>query len=403
MKRGAALTLLLVAMLPLAGCWSRNELNELAIVVGMGIDKVDGKYNVSVQTVNPSQVSSRNGVSTRLQPVVTISGVGSTVPEALRKMTVQTSKRLYFSHLRLVIFGEKLARSGLGDAIDYISREPEMRNDFYLIVAKEATPEEILGIFGVMDPIPANSMYTKLSNADKLWAAAGQITLDSLLRDLMQPGKSPVLSAVHIKGSRRKGTGETGQTSIRPVALLEYAGMAAFRGDRMVGWLNEEQTKTLNYMQNSIHQTLGTGICPGGGTVSYAVTSSRTQIKVARNGDMPIIRVKIFLEMNIADTSCKLDMVKQQTLDLLQKMAEDRLGSIVRGGVDDAQRRLRSDIFGLGEEVHRQQPALWHRIEDWNKTFEQTEVQIRTIFHIRKMGSITQSVNSKINRGTPLK
>jgi len=51
-------------------------LNELSIVVGLGIDKAGRDYRISVQIVSPSQVFSKNGNSGNISPVVTYSEIG---------------------------------------------------------------------------------------------------------------------------------------------------------------------------------------------------------------------------------------------------------------------------------------------------------------------------------------
>lgn len=51
---------LLVLNLLLAGCWDRRELNQLAITLAIGIDKVEDDYQVSAQVVVPSVVSTNS-------------------------------------------------------------------------------------------------------------------------------------------------------------------------------------------------------------------------------------------------------------------------------------------------------------------------------------------------------
>ncbi|WP_051318462.1 Ger(x)C family spore germination protein [Cohnella thermotolerans] len=215
---------LLALLLPLTGCWSRHELNDPAIVVGLGIDKAGDGYKVSAQIVNPGQVSSRNGMAKGLPPVVTFTEQGKTVPEALRRMTTKLSKRLYFSHLRIVVFGERMAREGIRKPLDFISREAAMRNDFFLVVAKGCEASDVLGISSSIDPIPANNLYTKLSNSDRLWAATGKITLDKLLIDLGTKGKSPALTGIEIIGNRKTAQWIDGSNTIKPVAIMAYSG-----------------------------------------------------------------------------------------------------------------------------------------------------------------------------------
>jgi spore germination protein KC len=43
------------------GCWSRHELNDLAIAVGIGIDKTGDQYQVSAQVVYPVKSLDQRG------------------------------------------------------------------------------------------------------------------------------------------------------------------------------------------------------------------------------------------------------------------------------------------------------------------------------------------------------
>ena len=51
--------LLCILTILLSGCWSKRELNELAIVVALGIDKIDEDYEITVQIVDPGEISMR--------------------------------------------------------------------------------------------------------------------------------------------------------------------------------------------------------------------------------------------------------------------------------------------------------------------------------------------------------
>lgn len=44
-------------MVFLTGCWNNKELSAISVVMAMGIDAVDDQYEVSLQVVDPSQMS----------------------------------------------------------------------------------------------------------------------------------------------------------------------------------------------------------------------------------------------------------------------------------------------------------------------------------------------------------
>lgn len=69
MKRKKAILFLILALvLLLTGCWNRRELNELAIAVGMGIDKQGDQFRVSLQVVDPGKASAKKEQAAVLQP-----------------------------------------------------------------------------------------------------------------------------------------------------------------------------------------------------------------------------------------------------------------------------------------------------------------------------------------------
>jgi spore germination protein KC len=123
-------------LMTVTGCWNRIELNELAVSVVMGIDKKGNQILVSHQIVNPGAIASKGGASSNAAPVTLFQESGSTIQEAVRKMTTKSTRKIYGSQLQILIIGEELAREGLGEVLDHISRDPAFRKDFYVVVAR---------------------------------------------------------------------------------------------------------------------------------------------------------------------------------------------------------------------------------------------------------------------------
>ena len=67
MSNRKMILLFLILTLLLSGCWSKRELHELAIVVALGIDKVDEDFEVSIQVVDPSSRSESNFFKATIQ------------------------------------------------------------------------------------------------------------------------------------------------------------------------------------------------------------------------------------------------------------------------------------------------------------------------------------------------
>ncbi|ULL18785.1 Ger(x)C family spore germination protein [Paenibacillus sp. H1-7] len=387
--------ILLLLPLMLSSCWSHHELNDMSIVVGMGIDRVDNQYIISIQTVNPGQVSVKKGPSSSAAPVITYEETGMTIPEALTRMTVKAPRHLYFAHLRMVVISEKAAQDGIAKSLDYLSRNNEMRTDFYFIIAKQAKASDVLKVFSVMDPIPANNMFTKLETSDNYWAATGSMNLNRLLQELGMRGKSPTMTGVEISGNRKLGQTTANGHRIDPPALIKYAGMAAFKSDRFVGWLDENDTKALNYVQDSVIQTLGQFPCPDGdGRISMQVIRSKSTIKAALRNGQPEFDVYLRVEQDLAAAECKADLSKSSIVAELKKASDKKLEALLGNSIKKIQKQYGTDIYGFGEAIHRSFPETWHQIKDWDQAFAKAPVRIHANTVLRRVGTILQPIDT---------
>ena len=95
------------------GCYNYKELNEIAIVSSIAIDKKDDKYLVNAQVMNakPSQESD----STQ---VIVYNSTGNTINEALRNMIMKSSRKLYGGHLSKLVVSEEVAKEGIINVLD---------------------------------------------------------------------------------------------------------------------------------------------------------------------------------------------------------------------------------------------------------------------------------------------
>lgn len=122
--------LFLLLLVVLTGCWNRRELNELAIAVAMGVDKKDNDYLVSIQIVNPGAVAAQRA-GTDTAPVITYSTQGTSIFEALRRTTTKSPRKIYLSHMQVIVLGKEVAEEGIAKVLDFLSRDHEFRTDFF--------------------------------------------------------------------------------------------------------------------------------------------------------------------------------------------------------------------------------------------------------------------------------
>lgn len=402
MKRSfTMLIMLIVFLLFTTGCWNRRELNELAITLAIGLDSTrDGQYLVTAQVVNPGEVSQgKGGGGSGLSPVVIYQAKGKTVFEAVRKMTKESPRRIYPSHLRMLVIGESLAKKGIGKPLDLLSRDWEMRSDFYITVAKGMNAEDILKVPTALEKIPANNLFDTLEVSEKAWAGTSAVTLDELIADMVSDGKRPVLTGIQadIKGDEETSLSKQNVEMINPPARVKYGNLAAFKKDKLVGWLDEKQSKTYNVITNKEKSTVVNIPCPKGGKAVYEVKKSNTEMKGKIKNGKPEIDLNVSVEGNVGEVECHIDLTKPETFEKLEEIYEKETEEMFKKAIKQVQENEKVDIFGFGEAIHRADPKAWEKLKkDWDKNFENLPVNIKVQGEIRRVGTVGNSFLKKI-------
>jgi len=396
------LILILLAGLPaVTGCWSRKELNDIAVILALGIDKNDQGYEVSAQVLNSGNAGTRQGGDGGRLPVITYHTMGKTIPDALQRMHSMAPRRLYLSHLRVLVLGEQLARAGIGNALDYIARNHELRTDFFLLVAKSARAADILEVVTQFEPIPANSLHSSIIVSHDRWAATGKLTLQHFITEWKRDGSEPVLSGVRLNGALANGESLKNTQKIKPNTLLQHVGLGVFKQDRLVGWLDEAASKVVNYLLNQVESTEGFVDEADGGRVGFRVEKSHSTLGVYLPPDgVPAFRALVEIEADISTVPASVDLSSPVTLAGIERKIENKYNAHLNKYIALVQEEYGADIFGFGEVLHRKYPQVWKKYRnDWETRFREMEIQATADVIIRKTGSIIQPIDQK--EGTP--
>lgn len=379
---------LMIFINPLTGCWSRREIHELAIASAIGIDKSEKGYLVTVQLINPGEIAAK--APTTRTAVTTYRASGESIFEALRKLTLETPRKIYLAHIRLLVFGEDFAKEGIGKALDLFSRDHEIRTDFYIVVARNTKAEKLLNILTPVEKIPSNKIYTSLEMSSKAWAPTKTVQLDELLRSLISKGKNPVLTGVFIKGDPKIGMDIHNVEKVNARTTVQICTLAVFKNDKLVSWLTEPESKGFNYIEGNVSNTVFSVPCSKEGKLTVELVRTKVNVKGKVEYEEPKIDIELWAEANIADVECEIDLLNSENIYKLEKKVAEKIKEVMEASVKQAQ-HLQSDIFGFGEAIHRADPNAWKELKkDWDKEFEDLEVNIQVITKIRHTGTLTQ-------------
>jgi spore germination protein KC len=397
MNRRIMLTALsILFLLILTGCWSRKELNHLAIASAIGIDKYGDEYRVSVQIVVPNEVASKKGGGYET-PVMVYSTTARTVFEAVRKMTTVVPRKIYLAHLHVIVFGEALAREGIGPVLDFLARNNEIREEaIYPLISRGTNAEETLKILTHLNKIPALQMYGSLRTLEKHWAPTTATKLDDVLFDLITSSKQPTITGIKIEDGKTGKDSKKNVESPESPSYLKLEGTAVFRKDKLIGWLDETESKGYNYIANKVDKTAEVVSCSKGGILSLDVIRTKTKLTGEIRDGKPQMNVAVRMEANLADLECKMDLTDPKVIDRIQEKTREQLHGIIEKSLDKIQHEYKADIFGFEKVLYQSNPEAWRKIrKDWNEIFPNVPVKVVSDIKIRNMGTMGNSVQNE--------
>ncbi|MGY5486911.1 Ger(x)C family spore germination protein [Paenibacillus sp. ALE2] len=378
-------------MVFLTGCWNSKELSAISVVMALGIDAVDDQYEVSLQVVDPSKMSQNS--PTERTPTIVFSKRADTIFEAIRKLTTESSRKMYMSHLKFVIFDEKTAKKGIKEPLDFLFRDHEVRPDFFLAVVRENSAKEAVTFVAPTEVLPAMDMYKALKNSEKAWAPTSAVNVKDLLQKFTEDGIEPVLTGIRLTNLEKGLTIDNVTKSPQHVKYF-FTGIGVFKGDRLIDWMNDSQSKAFTYISNRVSSTVASIDCPNSeGKFVVEVIRSKAKMRPQIIDHEPHITLIVDAESNIGTVSCKADLRNEETFRDFQKSAKEHLERSLKEGIQNAQ-QMGSDIFGFGEAFHRKFPREWHRWKkDWSQKFQTLEVDIQLNYHLVRFGDITSPID----------
>ncbi|KZE69395.1 hypothetical protein AWM68_03770 [Fictibacillus phosphorivorans] len=384
---------LFICLLFLTGCWDQNELDELSIVMGIGIN-IDKKGDliVTYQVVNPTEVAPGiTGAGGGKQPVFTVyEAKGRNLMEATRKATKQTSRRLFFAHARMLVFSEKLAKDSIYQALDMISRDPEVRSTIQVLIARDTTPSKILRTFTAIDKVTSDEVATILKISEKNWGENLQQDINEVLQSIINEGGQPLINGIRLTGDKELAV--TAQNyEVGDPARIQLSGMGVFKEGKLKGWIDGPEARGILWIKGKLVSSAITVPCQGNKNgYSIEVVRSNTELSANTKSNEPSINIRVYPEANIAEANCAVNLEKPSEISTIEKTFNAVIEKEINKTIEAAQ-KFDSDILGFGELLYRENPKKWRHVykQKYEQIFPKLKVNVHVDSRIRRSGMRT--------------
>ncbi|MED4582661.1 Ger(x)C family spore germination protein [Brevibacillus choshinensis] len=358
------LVLIMTLALPslLMGCWGRQELNTVAIIHTIAVDK--GKNNHVRLTIEISELISQGQAPIGLKgKPFYLTSEGETIFEAARDLRNSSSRYLIWGHANAIVFSQELAKKGIKKHIDVLMRLRHFRNTMNVFIADGRADDVFTA------SIPQQSFIaiglSGLVDAQKSTANTLRITMIQVTQSLTNKYKALTIPAVQLfqhPHSNKKS--------------LRTLGLYLFKDDKLHSFMDVEKTKayvrSINEAQSAV-ETLSCGKKQE--RITFENVKNQTKIRSEIQGNQPRITLELFADFNIVDVQCGVKITTKQ-IEYWEKQLDLRLKQQVQDLIRYSQNH-KIDLLGIGELIHREHPTVWKLLKkNWNQKYPHVPFQI---------------------------
>ena len=433
-----------IILTTLTGCYDYREMNTLAIVSATEINKIGDEYQVSVQAINP-QAPDKTAVPQA--PFIIYTGTGKTIQEAYRSITLSASRFMYSNHLDLLIINEKIAKENISDLIDYYTRNPGIRTEFYVLISKD---DNILSVTTPIDEISSASIKESIENDYKYYGVSSRTTFSEFVNMNLNPNLEIVLPTIELvkdthtedknineskdnnedvnankdkNKDNDKNTSEnndknknnnnseedknnksnqeesdsdsisnknTEKTEVKDKYFL--GGYAIFKNNKLVGYLNNKESINYNIITNNIKNTIITYECSKNKYLAIEITDNSSSIKTKNNK----VSININLKGNINESHCNIDITKNKNIKKISHDIEEKLNKEITNDILNVRNNYHTDIYKFKDTIYKHDYSYYQKIKNnYDEVYQNLDISVKTNIHLIGKGNILEVINEK--------
>ncbi|GIO04698.1 hypothetical protein J31TS6_07260 [Brevibacillus reuszeri] len=371
----------LIPMLLVTGCWDRRELEERTSVLAIAIDRAETNrehYQLTVQIPIPIKIagSSGKGGGSNSDAVKIMSVTGRTVSDAANNLQMRLNQRLFLGHTRVLAISEDIAKQGIQDIMDNFRREPQIRRLMWPIIVK-GKASTLLEIKPELAQIPVVFLMDLVENGSKMGTIPDQ-TLGDYFNQTSNKTIEPFMNLV--EASKKD---------------VSWKGIGVFRGHKMIGQLDREQTWSMLQLRNE--KKGGDVIIPLPNTKDGYVTfrphfvKKRLHIDKAKantggSSSSLVATYHCELQGDIVELTENMKVSPEKFILQMQALIKKEMESRAKKMLQPLQKQYNSDILKLGLTLRALHYRDYWETHNWKEDFKDFPIRVIYTIKLRRLG-----------------
>ncbi|WP_075724502.1 Ger(x)C family spore germination protein [Tissierella creatinophila] len=399
-KKRLLVFIIIISNIFLTSCKSAKEIDTLGIVVAVGFDLDGEDVIITNEVINPMG-SSTSQQSSGQESTKFVIGQGKTIEEAILNTSLTFDRELYYPHAHTIIVGEDLVKDGFDGYIDMLSRDKQLRETTFLMVAKGAKAYEIMGINSGLSNSPGRYLHD-ITQENMETGKQRPLDINRFLKYFYRKSGGVVLGVVEKRD--KKTANKDGKADT--IEVLSVEGGVVLKEKKLVGYFTGEEMMGFNFIVGEfqrgpiVFQTPEDDKDKGNFKKNHYSTFKVFKNKTTLDMELKKDKLHLFIDLKLRGalkaTQEGVDLNNPNIVKEMEKSIEKEIKRKIATTLEKAQNEFNVDTFSIAELTHRKYPELWKEIEDqWPEIFKDLDYTIRVDASINDVGFINTTKKTR--------
>lgn len=371
MRMVTALSLLL----SLTGCWSKLELDKVSFIFGIFVDAAEepNQVEVTIMAPLPNRLQQQNAAQGKKYEFVSKSA--PSITEAVMAIQKDLPRQLTFSHIKVVVVGERYARHGISDLLEWFARTPEIPVGTS-IMASPAKAKQLTDLSAVFEQSPTDVL---------LGLANGDFYFKTTIKDILfaeAESTAYVINYLSV-GEKQSAGKEEGNK------WVGIQGGMLFHKGKMTGIVKGEQAGLIGWSLGN-PQILINSITwnnnQNAASIYFGNTKGSRSVKLSNHG--PVFTIKLKSTVSVESLKRGHNETRAEVTPIILRKLDERITNILLEAIKKTQ-QVKSDVLQLGLLLEWNYPKYWNKIRHkWDDYYSnELDIKVETQFNIANFGS----------------
>ena len=362
----------------IATSYTKSEIADRAIVLGIGIDMQQENFVVTVEVISPNE-GGNSGDASATSKLLT--GVGQTLPLAIQDIFQTSGKNPSLGQTGIILLGEGMNNQELKHILSYFILSDAFKDGVTLATCK-GSAKHIFESTSPVDSMVSFALQTIIQKSGKKTNSTSNV-LQNFVENQTRHSKASFLSQVafvedaNVKANKNKvNDKKTGVYDCSQVSVFKDGFYVdTLDRDETRGFVMLDESKTYDsFVVDNAQSVIGTK-----DKVSVGIVSKKVKPKIYFEGEkivaqydlnMKVRRMRTDVTGNVMDLLPKVpSLIDEQ----IKQSVSQQVTNLVEKAFDKS-KQTNCDFFGVADQMYKNYGKKWDDFQKQNPDYLQKVV-----------------------------